>query len=285
MQWGKKEKMFPCVRQEFPHNRQSFSNYLKCQRPCKRLLWLIQTYWTQSTAAAWSFYWMTDVFLGVGLRTFCFLSSPASCFLRDSLALHLKGYCYWTVNHRQTFLPGCPLQNARGPSRNNYNCCLQGGHWLWEQSPEEDEETRDAETSADGLDSVCWNNAFIQILLNCTFQRMTGLGWQLEHYRLLLQRLEYVTNACIHQNHKCIRTHAWVGLFTPLCNERLSYLCLSSPHIFTCPLRRETAVQHTLCPPASLFSYSIMVSGSCISFLSLAVSFKNIMLLSSKSTK
>ncbi len=141
MQWGKKEKMFPCVRQEFPHNRQSFSNYLKCQRPCKRLLWLIQTYWTQSTAAAWSFYWMTDVFLGVGLRTFCFLSSPASCFLRDSLALHPKGYCYWTVNHRKTFLPGCPLQNARGPSRNNYNCCLQGGHWLWEQSPEEDEET------------------------------------------------------------------------------------------------------------------------------------------------
>lgn len=83
--------------------------------------------------------------------------------------------------------------------------------------------------------------------------------------------------------HTC--THAWVGLFTPLCNKSLSYLCLSSPHIFTCPLRRETAVQHTLCPTASLFSYSIMVLGHWISFLSLAASFKKIMFLSSKSNK
>lgn len=127
---GKKRRQFSRVLQEFPHNRQSFSNNLKCQHHCKRHLWLMQTYWTQSTAAAWSFYWMTDVFLGVCLRTFCFLSSPASCFLRDSLALHPKGHCYWSVNHRKTFLPGCPLQSARGPSGNNYNCCLQGGHRL-----------------------------------------------------------------------------------------------------------------------------------------------------------
>lgn len=88
-----------------------FPNILKCQLHCKRHSWLIQPY---STAALILFFLMNDWCFPVCLSENFLLSViPVSCSLSDSLALHPKGHCYWSVNHRKTFLPGCPLQKRQ----------------------------------------------------------------------------------------------------------------------------------------------------------------------------
>lgn len=127
-----KKPIIPCAETQQPPDC-----FLKCQLHCTRHSWLIQPYSNSCLNPVLVNEWL--MFSYVFVWELCFSVIPVSCSLCDSLALHPIGHCYWSVNHRKTFLPGCPLQkNARGPSGNNYNSCLQGGHWLWEQYPGED---------------------------------------------------------------------------------------------------------------------------------------------------